>query len=126
MRPSTEGEVQGLTTVADAIRLLRLPATLWEAFVEQVGNPGTDLRVLAALPSHVVVQGIGQAQLAGQGLTAVEAAHVGLVWRVARFNMYLIRGGDARDFVDLDPWEPRRDGQVQGSAPAQTSIEGAA
>ena len=71
-----------------------------------MGNPGQDLRVLAALPVHVVVHAIGQAQLAGHGLSAVEAAHVGLMWRVSRFHLYLLKGGAAENFVDVDPWEP--------------------
>ena len=114
----SEDEVRDLGNIAEAARLLRLPPTLWEAFCEQVGNPGTDLRVLAALPAHVVVQGIGQAQLAGNGLSAVEAAHVGLMWRVARFKMYLLKGGPIENFVDVDPWEPNSNGPAQGQVPA--------
>ena len=95
-----------------------LPPMLWDAFLEQVGNPGNDLRVLAALPPHVVVQGLGQPQVAGQGLSAVEAAHVGLVWRVARKALHLHKGGTAENFVDLDPWEPVSTNiQGQGAGP---------
>ena len=113
-----EDEVRAVATVADAIRLLRVPATVWEAFLEQVGNPGQELRVVAALPAHIVVQGIGQAQVAGVGLSATEAAHVRLVWRVARMAMYLKKGGDAALFEDVDPWAPsdnqRSSAQVLG------------
>ena len=84
-----EDEVRTVLTLTDARRLPRVPVTIWEAFLEQVGNPGDDLRVIAALPAHIVVQAIGQAQVAGQGLSAVEAARVGLVWRVARMKIYL-------------------------------------
>ena len=55
-----EDEVRAVSNVAEAVRLLRVPATIWEAFSEQVGNPGQELRVLAALPAHIVVQAIGQ------------------------------------------------------------------
>ena len=41
----TEGDVRPLASIADATRLLRLPPTLWDAFLEQVGNPGNDVRV---------------------------------------------------------------------------------
>lgn len=113
-----EDEVRAVATVADAIRLLRVPATVWEAFLEQVGNPGPELRVVAALPAHIVVQGIGQAQVAGVGLSATGAAHVRLVWRVARMAMYLKKGGDAALFEDVDPWAPsdnqRSSAQVLG------------
>ena len=87
-----EGDVRAVDDLGGLVRLLRLPATLWEAFTEQVGNPGGDIRVLAALPAHVVVHGIGQSMIAGQGLSAVEAAHVGLVWRVARFSFVSHKG----------------------------------
>ena len=114
-------EVRALQDIAGAARLLRLPPTLWDAFTEQVGNPGQDLRVLAALPAHVVVHAIGQAQLAGHGLSAVEAAHVGLMWRVSRFHLYLLKGGAAEDFVDVDPWEPDASNRPQVGVPAQGS-----
>ena len=54
-----EGDVLGLSTIQDVVRLLRVPPTLWDAFTEQVGNPGQDLRVLAASPAHIIVHGIG-------------------------------------------------------------------
>ena len=71
-----------------------------------------------ALPPHVIVQGLGQAQAAGQGLSAVEAAHVGLVWRVARLALHLQKGGTEATFVDLDPWESRSSDQGQGAGQA--------
>jgi hypothetical protein len=71
-----------------------------------------------ALPPHVIVQGLGQAQAAGQGLSAVEAAHVGLVWRVARLALHLQKGGTEATFVDLDPWESRSSNQGQGAGQA--------
>ena len=37
-----EDEVRNLAGITDAIRLLRLPNALWEAFKEQVGNPGNE------------------------------------------------------------------------------------
>jgi hypothetical protein len=124
--PSVD-EVQDVSTVSDVTRLLRVPATIWEAFLEQVGNPGQDLRVVAALPAHIVVQGIGQAQAAGVGLSAIEAAHVGLVWRVARMVMFLKRGGDITNFEDVDPWVPKDTskfpGQAQGHAPKGSGLK---
>ena len=116
--PSVD-EVQGVNTVTDVTRLLRVPATIWESFLEQVGNPGQELRVVAALPAHIVVQGIGQAQVAGVGLSAIEAAHVGLVWRVARMVMFLKKGGDITNFEDVDPWVPKDNSRSHGQAQGQ-------
>lgn len=111
-----EDEVRAVSNVAEAVRLLRVPATIWEAFLEQVGNPGQELRVLAALPAHIVVQAIGQAQAAGVGLSATEAAHVGLVWRVARMAVYLRKGGDIMTFEDVDPWVPKESPKLPAQA----------
>ena len=80
-----------------------------------------DLEVLAALPAHVVARGIGQATLSGVGLSAVEAAHVGLLWRVSRMNMYLLKGGSMENFVDIDPWEPSTSTPAQAQVPVATS-----
>ena len=72
-----EAEVRPLQNLTETLRLLRVPATIWDVFLEQVGNPGNEICVVAALPPHIIVQAIGQAQVAGQGLSALEAAHVG-------------------------------------------------
>ena len=117
----TEAEVRALAGIADAVRLLRVPNTLWDAFKEQVGNPGDDLRILAALPAHVVVHGIGQATMAGVHLSAVEAAHVGLLWRVSKMKMHLARGGSMDLFVDVDPWEPAMIAPAQSQVPGTSS-----
>eukprot|EP00435_Cladocopium_sp_Y103_P054001 s826_g17.t1 len=110
----TEAEARALTTVQEAVTLLRIAPAVWTGFVEQIGDPGTDLRVLAALPAHVLVQAIASAQVAGRGFSPIEATHVGLVWRAARMATFLRRGGTVENFVDVDPWEP-----ASSSVPAQ-------
>lgn len=106
--------------MAEATRLLGVPDGLWNSFVEQGGAPPI-LRVVAALPAQVVIQGIGQARVDGQGLAAVAAAHVGLVWRVARMHTFLVRGGAMENFVDVDPWEPPSQIQPQAQVPVSAT-----
>ena len=35
--------------------------------------------------------------------------------------MYLTKGGEAQNFVDVDPWQPKKDGQTQAAAPSSTN-----
>ena len=98
-------EVVGLRTISDVLRHLQVDRELWQQFVKVVGDPQEDLRPFAALPSRVVVQGIGQTlTTSGGAVAAVQAAHVGLVWRVSRMAVFLQGGGLAEEFVDVDPW----------------------
>ena len=79
---------------------------VWGAIIHQAGDPGPHIRVVAALPPQVVVQSSVSATLPnGDNLTAVQATHVGLLWRTARHIMVHIWAGlPEADFVDVDPW----------------------
>lgn len=58
---------------------------VWHAWIANVGDPGTDLRLLAALPRSAVVGGCQTAvTAAGNSFTAIQATQVGLLWRLAR------------------------------------------
>ena len=53
-----------------------------------------------------MVQGVGVAVFADNTTpSANQSAQVGLVWRIARFGVYLQNGGAAADFKDVDPWD---------------------
>ena len=111
--------VAGLKEVKDVLLHLGISAQLWKAFVVAVGDPGQDLRPLAALPKHVVVHAMGVATYAdGAGVAAIQSAQVGLAWRIARFAVYLQNGGVAEDFVDVDPWE-----ETSSSTSTSTSVK---
>lgn len=74
-----ELELAGVSTVRELLDFLEVPDGLWTAFVQQVGDPGHDIRLIAALPKSVIGQGAIQASTAtGAGFSAVQAAHVGL------------------------------------------------
>ena len=84
-------------TVDDLIQHFGVSTELWQAFTQETGSPGNDLRLLAALPGSAVAAALSQAQLPSEvPLTAVQAAHVGLVWKLARKIMYT-KGGGAWD-----------------------------
>ena len=56
----------------------QVPQELWTAFTQEAGNPGEDIRLLAALPGPVVAGALTQASLGpDQALTAIQAVQVG-------------------------------------------------
>ena len=77
--------------------------TVWTAFESQVGSPGSDVRLLAALPRSTVVAGCGDAVTQDGGFTAMQAT-LGLVWRLARRAMAAQSGVSEESFIDVDPW----------------------
>ena len=102
--------------VAAARRHFGVPDAVWTAWIAQVGDPGTDLRLLASLPRTAVQGGCQTATLpGGAGFTAIQATQVGLLWRLARRVLAFRAGISADDFQDDDPWEePReRGGQIE-------------
>ena len=93
------------TSVDDVLDHFHVPAPLWQSFEAQVGSPGTDLRLLAALPRTAVVTGCGQAVTNNGALTPMEATSIGLVWRMARRILAATSGTNEAEFIDIDPWQ---------------------
>ena len=58
-----ELELAGVSTVRELLDFLEVPDGLWTAFVQQVGDPGHDIRLIAALPKSVIIQGAVQASV---------------------------------------------------------------
>jgi len=56
-----ESELQGVTTLRELLDYLAVPDGLWGSVLEQVGDPGHQVRLIAALPKTVIVQGAVQA-----------------------------------------------------------------
>ena len=78
-----------------------LSSEVWDAVVEQMGNPGNDLRLLGALPPSVLATALERATLPdGQPLSALQAAHVGLVYNLTKRILHTISGGD------WEAWKP--------------------
>ena len=55
-----ERELQGITTLQELLDYLSMPDGLWTAFLQQVGGPGHNIRLVAALP--MAIHGPGQHQ----------------------------------------------------------------
>ena len=86
------------------LTLLNLEAELWQALIMVMGDPGQDLRQVAALNRWAITQAISNVQLAsGAPLSVVQAAQLGLAWRCCRKALLLEAGGNADDFEDIDP-----------------------
>ena len=105
-------DLQGLIT------LVGVPADVWRAFTNQVGDPRTNISHLAALPAPMISQACASATFDdGTSLVPIHATQVGLLWRVARKHVFLSNGGLEADFQDVEPWDfPQAAGQT--AAPA--------
>ena len=97
-----------IQTVDHLLEFYNLAASVWRAVVEQLGSPGQDIRLLAALPSMAIIAAVNAAYLPdNQGLTPVQATQVGLVWRLSRRAVAFHSGLNESEFHDTDPWESR-------------------
>ena len=93
-----------MTKVSELLAHFEVEDGLWQAFTAEAGSPGEDLRLLATLPRPVVAASLTQASLDDNAhLTAIQAAQVGLVWKLARRLMYVRGGGRWDDWVEEDP-----------------------
>ena len=100
-----QGEASGIGTIPDLLTSLAVPDHVWQAFINVAGDPGNDVRLIAAMPPWTIPQIVNSSTLAdGERLTPIQAAQVGLVWRNARWVIHLRGGGEASRFVDTDPW----------------------
>ena len=107
--------LNGIADVPAARRHFGVEDAVWTAWIAQVGDPGNDLRLLAALPRTALQGGCQTATLpGGQGFSAIQATQVGLLWRLARRVVAFRAGISADEFQDDDPWESPRDGATTG------------
>ena len=112
MLPSND-ELQGINSVSSLLHLLNVDDETWDSFVLQTGDPKEDLRLVASIPAHVLVQACGQTLLPnGNSLAAVQATQVGLMWRTSRLICHIKSGASREDFIDEDPWTPWQNGST--------------
>ena len=94
-------------TIDGVLAYFALPAWLWEAFCTAMGDPGADLRLLAAMLAEMISEGVAAVRAeGGRRLTPVEAIQLGLVYRAAHRLVHLGTGGSLSNWVDPNPWEP--------------------
>ena len=116
--------VRSWDSVRDVLTALRIDPALWSALTNVMGDPGDEIRHIAALNQWAIVQAIGAAQVSpGQGVTVIQAAQLGLMWRSCRKNVFLKDGGAEGDFVDIDPWEQKPAATPKASPPVQSVKE---
>ena len=110
-------------TIQDVLLHFGVPVDVWVAWQNQVGNLGSDIRLLAALPKSGLVAACGSAQLAdGSAFNPVMATQIGLVWRLARRIVAYAAGVPECDFHDIDPWqEPMTRSSSSNVAPSSSS-----
>ena len=93
---------------------------VWNAFTARVGDPGNDLRLLASLPPSAVAAACEVATFPDTTpLSAIQAAHVGLVYRLTKRILYQKDGGNWDQWEDVDPWQAPSPGM--NSMPASTT-----
>ena len=74
---------RAMSGLQDVRTFYNLDDAVWQAFTEQAGEPGDDPRLLASLPPTAIAAACEVAAMPdGAPLTAIQAAHVGLVYRL--------------------------------------------
>lgn len=93
------------TTISSVLRFFAVPQNLWDAFCQAIGDPGEDLRLVAALPAELVAESLAATRLpTGRRLSPVEAIQVGMVFRACHRLIHLQGGGGLDVWKDPNPW----------------------
>eukprot|EP00435_Cladocopium_sp_Y103_P005388 s3169_g1.t2 len=72
-----------MSTLTELKDFYQVDGNVWQAFVDCAGDPGDDLRLLAVLPASVLTASLERAALPdGSSLTAIQAAHAGLIYNL--------------------------------------------
>lgn len=104
--------LQTVTDIPQLKTLVHIEDTVWQAFINQVGEPA-HVGHLASLPSWIVAQACSNAIFADSTHFApIHATQVGLLWQAARKKIYLSNGGAEENFVDIEPGHQGR-GQLR-------------
>ena len=106
----TQIEARAFANARAVVTWAGLGVPAWEAFEAQLGSFNNLIRNVAILPDSIIRQAVGATRLTPpvttavqnpveRALTPIEAAQVGLVWRVCR----RIIAPDWDNHVDFDP-----------------------
>ena len=112
-------DLSAFSSLRAARALFSVDDAVWTAFVQSAGGPGDDHRLLAALPPSAIAAAVeGAALVNGDQLTVIQAAQLGLVYRLARRKIHADAGLDLQLWVDPDPWkEPSNDTPAMPTVP---------
>ena len=101
----TQSTGMALGTLTAIKQHYQLQPALWASFIEQVGDPADDLKLLGALPPPVIGAALERARLPdGSPFTAVQASHVGLIYGLTRRILHTMAGGDWDRWTDTSPF----------------------
>ena len=111
-----------VTDLDGVLRFYAVTGPLWAAFVAAAGDPGSDVRLLAALPPEIVSQSCSAATMGdGRRLSPVEAIHVGLVFRACHRLVHLQSGAGLDTWKDPNPWDTTSLPSSSETSPSLTS-----
>ena len=113
-------DLQAFASLRACRALYHVSDEVWTSFVATAGDPGDDYRLLSAIPAKVFAATVEQTQLPdGTSLSVVQAAQLGLVYRLARRKQHVDAGLDLAMWTDPDPWAPTQ--AVSGTPVMATS-----
>ena len=118
----TASELSSVASLNDVLSLLQVDPILWRSLVGVMGDPGRDMRQVAALSRWAIKQTIAKVQLPSNApLSVVQAAQLGLVWRSCRKALFQKGGGVEADFEDIDLREQQSSSTGRPTTPAGTN-----
>lgn len=101
-----------------------LPGAIWDAFTEVCGDPKDDMKLFAVLPPRVVAASLERAQLQdGSYLSAIQAAHVGLVYNLTRRIVHTRGGGDWDSWKESSPFGDQGAALPEGSMQTSPQVQ---
>ncbi len=111
------------STPSQLVAFYGVEASVWSAFMESAGDPGTDLRPLASLPVNTFTDCVTAAVKAdGRRLSVMEASQLGLVYRAARRWLHLQAGLPLASWVGRNPWDESQVAEVVKESPAAPTV----
>ena len=104
----TEVVAMAWTDIAEVRAFVGIGDVPWDALIVQTGDPGTQLRNIAIIPASVLRSAAAAAVVpvvggGDRGLSPMEAAQIGLVWRIIQRIAARNAGIDWALFADIDP-----------------------
>eukprot|EP00435_Cladocopium_sp_Y103_P013191 s2919_g3.t1 len=111
------------SSLAACRQFFGVSAELWNSFIQAAGDPGDDFRLLAAIPSNAIAATVEATVLPdGQSITVVQAAQLGLVYRLAKRKLHADMGLDLALWQDPDPWHQAPSQPVGTSVMSSTEV----
>lgn len=92
-----------MRSLDDLLDHFNVDEPVWEAFEAQVGSPGADYRLLAALPQVALITACGNAMMASGPFTPIQATPAERLARRVLAAQSDVREEDFIDVIGVDP-----------------------